>query len=118
MGSGAGVLGGAMRDTAEEAPRFGWHLRRLHEAAGLTQEELATRAGMSTNTIAALERGRRQRPHPPTVRALAAALDLSEEGRAELAALAAARGDAPVPSVGASGIWRRWGRCSGVGRDW
>ena len=90
-----------MRSAAEEAPRFGQHLRRLREAAGLTQEELAARAGMSANSIAALERGRRQRPHPATVRALAEALGLSEEGRAALAARGAASGEAPAPAAGA-----------------
>lgn len=44
------------------------HLPRasLREAAGLTQQELAERAGLSTNGIGALERGERQRPYPHT----------------------------------------------------
>jgi transcriptional regulator with XRE-family HTH domain len=38
---------------------FGQRLRRLREAAGLTQEELGKRIGMHTLTVAALEQGRR-----------------------------------------------------------
>ena len=63
---------------------FGGELRRLREVAGLTQEELASRAGLSADAVSALERGQRKRPYPHTVRALANALDLSEEGRAAL----------------------------------
>src|SRR4051794_28761719 len=60
------------------APRsFGGQLKALREAAGFTQEELATIAGLSVHAISALERGRRRRPHVDTVRALSAALDLT-----------------------------------------
>jgi predicted ATPase/DNA-binding XRE family transcriptional regulator len=56
---------------------FGAQLRALREAAGYTQEELATIAGLSVHAISALERGERRRPHVETVRALSAALDLT-----------------------------------------
>jgi transcriptional regulator with XRE-family HTH domain len=56
---------------------FGVQLKALREAAGFTQEELATIAGLSVHAISALERGERRRPHVDTVRALSAALDLS-----------------------------------------
>ena len=60
------------------APRsFGAQLKSLREAAGFTQEELATIAGLSVHAVSALERGQRRRPHVDTVRALAAALDLT-----------------------------------------
>jgi predicted ATPase/DNA-binding XRE family transcriptional regulator len=60
------------------APRsFGNQLKSLREAAGFTQEELATIAGLSVHAISALERGERRRPHVETVRALSAALDLT-----------------------------------------
>ncbi|HET9261762.1 MAG TPA: helix-turn-helix domain-containing protein [Vicinamibacterales bacterium] len=55
---------------------FGAQLKALREAAGYTQEELATIAGLSVHGVSALERGERRRPHVETVRALAAALDL------------------------------------------
>src|SRR5262245_56241911 len=60
---------------------FGAHLRTLREAAGFTQEELATIAGLSVHAISALERGERRRPHLETVRALSAALDLKSDAR-------------------------------------
>jgi predicted ATPase/DNA-binding XRE family transcriptional regulator len=56
---------------------FGAQLRALREAAGFTQEELATIAGLSVHAVSALERGQRRRPHVDTVRALSAALDLA-----------------------------------------
>ena len=59
-------------------------LRQLRDAAGLTQEELASRAGLTAKAVSALERGARKRPYPHTVRALAEALDLSDDERAAL----------------------------------
>lgn len=49
---------------------FGAHLEALREAAGFTQEELATIAGLSVQAVSALERGERRQPHPEAVRAL------------------------------------------------
>src|SRR5262245_5919595 len=56
---------------------FGAQLKALRDAAGYTQEELATIAGISVHGVSALERGERRRPHVETVRALSAALDLT-----------------------------------------
>src|SRR5947207_13155196 len=56
---------------------FGTRLKALREAAGFTQEELATIAGLSVHAVSALERGERRRPHVETVRAFSAALDLT-----------------------------------------
>jgi len=79
---------------------FGARLRRLREAAGLTQEELAFRAGLTPNAVGALERGERRRPYPHTVRALADALALSPEGHAALLASVPRRGaDAPSSAL-------------------
>src|SRR4051794_34558790 len=73
------------------APRsFGAELKSLREAAGYTQEELATIAGLSVHAVSALERGQRRRPHVDTVRALSAALDLTSAKRDAL--LGSARG--------------------------
>jgi DNA-binding CsgD family transcriptional regulator/transcriptional regulator with XRE-family HTH domain len=66
---------------------FGTVLRRFRRRAGLTQERLADRAGLSANAISALERGERRRPYPHTVGALAQALGLTADEHAELAAL-------------------------------
>ena len=53
---------------------FGTRLRRARESAGLTQESLAERAGLTPNSVGALERGEHRHPYPATVRALAEAL--------------------------------------------
>jgi transcriptional regulator with XRE-family HTH domain len=47
-----------------EGDPFGTRLRRLRETAGLTQEELASRAGLTAKAVSALERGERKRPYP------------------------------------------------------
>ncbi len=65
---------------------FGAQLKALREAAGFTQEELATVAGLSVHAVSALERGERRRPHVDTVKALSAALDLSDATRDALLA--------------------------------
>ena len=84
----------------QDAP-FGARLRQVREAAGLTQEDLATRAGLSAKGISDLERGERRRPYPHTVRSLADALELTEDERAALFAVVPKRGDrgSPAPSV-------------------
>ncbi|RLP90618.1 XRE family transcriptional regulator [Micromonospora sp. BL4] len=67
-------------------------LRGHRRAAGLTQAELASRAGVGVRTVRDLERGRSVRPQRTTVELLAAALELT--GPARTAFLAAARGQA------------------------
>ena len=61
-------------------------LRTLRERPGLTQEELAERAGLTPHAVSALERGARTRPYPHTVRSLADALGLDDAQRAALLA--------------------------------
>src|SRR5689334_11304980 len=70
------------------AGSFGAQLKALREAAGFTQEELATIAGLSVHAVSALERGQRRRPHTDTIRALSAALDLTGAPRDALLASA------------------------------
>ena len=70
------------RPSATGPGAFAVRLRRLREAAALTQEELAARAGLTVKAVGALERGERRRPYPHTVRALADALQLDEPARA------------------------------------
>jgi len=81
-----------MRAAGHAANRFGDRLKALRQAAGFTQEELATISGLSVNAISALERGERRQPHVETLRALAAALDLTGPARDELFAIARAGG--------------------------
>ena len=82
---------------------FGVLLRRFREAAGLSQERLAERAGLSPRGISDLERGARTMPRLETVRLLADGLDLDDADRA---AFLAARGALPEPSAsGSDGPW-------------
>lgn len=64
--------------TTNDGDDFATLLRRHRMSAGLSQEELAEKAGLSADAIASLERGRRRAPRPLTVRMLAAALNLSD----------------------------------------
>jgi len=61
---------------------FGPVLSRYRLAAGLTQEELAERAGLSVRAISDLERGVNKSPRAYTTRQLAEALGLSADDRA------------------------------------
>jgi tetratricopeptide (TPR) repeat protein/transcriptional regulator with XRE-family HTH domain len=61
---------------AREGGNFGHLLRHYRLAAGLTQEALADRSGLSVLTISALERGVNQAPRRETLGLLARALAL------------------------------------------
>jgi transcriptional regulator with XRE-family HTH domain len=69
---------------------FGERLRQHRLAAGLTQEALAERAGLSVHGIQKLERGV-TRPYPDTLRRLLRVLHLSADDQAALQSLAAPR---------------------------
>jgi transcriptional regulator with XRE-family HTH domain len=73
-----------LRVRPEQELPLGTQLRRLREAAGITQEELAFRAGLTPNAVSDLERGKTRRPYPHTVRSLADAIGLSENERTSL----------------------------------
>ena len=83
--------------TTADATGFGALLRQLRLAAGLTQEALAERAGVSAKAVSDLERGPSRSPRLATVALLAAALGLDPAGRARL--LAAARPETGPPAV-------------------
>src|SRR5882757_5335792 len=61
-------------------------VRRFRLRAGLTQEELAERSGVSTRTIRGLETGDRRNPQLASLRQLADAMDLTPGDRDELMA--------------------------------
>jgi tetratricopeptide (TPR) repeat protein/DNA-binding XRE family transcriptional regulator len=63
---------------------FGMLLKRYRLASGLTQAELAERAGLSPEAVSALERGVNRAPRKDTVTLLADALALPEQERALL----------------------------------
>src|SRR5262245_30621697 len=67
---------------------FGELLRRYRMATGLSQEDLAERAGVSTRGISDLERGARQMPRNDTLQLLLQALELSPADRGTLIAAA------------------------------
>ena len=81
---------------------FGARLRQLREAAALTQDELATRAGLTVKAVGALERGERRYPYPHTVRSLADALRLDDVDRSAL--VSAARRPPSVQRPSAAGV--------------
>ena len=93
---GGGVV--AMMDEADVG--FGDLLRRRRRAAGLTQEALAARAGLSARGIADLERGARRTPRRDTVVLLVRALGGTPEDEATF--FAVARGRAVTSVVVAS----------------
>lgn len=87
--------------SAEPDP-FALLLRRHRRAAGLTQEELAERAHLSTRAISALEQGENHAPRRDTVALLAEALALTPEARDLFIAAARAAADRgrPLPTDG------------------
>ena len=82
---------------------FGERLRRLRSAAGISQQELASRSGLSSEGVGALERGTRRAPKRDTLVMLSNALALSGQERLDLEQAAergrarsrTARSDAP-----------------------
>src|ERR1700678_3409268 len=70
---------------------FGMRLSACRRSAGLTQQELADRSGLSVRAISNLELGRVRTPHPGTVRRLADALGLDGDSREAFLAAAGRR---------------------------
>jgi tetratricopeptide (TPR) repeat protein/transcriptional regulator with XRE-family HTH domain len=81
---------------------FAGVLRELRTDAGLTQEELAEAAGLSSRAISYLERGEVGTPHRETIRLLADALALAGPARAEFEAAARGRGRAGAAGIAAT----------------
>lgn len=81
---------------------FGALLKRHRRAAGLTQEELAERAGLSRRGINDLERGERLTPRRDTVVLPADALSLVGDERTAFMAAAHRPRREPAPSTAIS----------------
>jgi transcriptional regulator with XRE-family HTH domain len=75
-----------MTEGRDDRDLLGWWLRQQREAAGLTQEELADRSGLSVRTISNLERNRIRKPHPKSVHRMMGALGLAETTGGDLLA--------------------------------
>src|SRR6266702_7095064 len=67
------------------ASRFGSLVRAYRRESGLTQRELAAKAGLSVAALRDFEQGRRHRPRPNSVTALARALGLDSDQAASMA---------------------------------
>jgi DNA-binding XRE family transcriptional regulator len=87
--TGHGSTRGRLRGTVpegEEAPEMSDRqrsiqgvLRQARWSTGLTQEELATKCGVSVRTISDIERGHVIRPRATTLRQLAIGLSMTDE---------------------------------------
>ena len=87
--------------TLADSPTLGVLLRQWRRAASLTQEVLAERAGMSVETISALERGISRSPYRATITSLADALALDGEDRTRF--VAAVRPERVAPGAVTAG---------------
>jgi transcriptional regulator with XRE-family HTH domain/tetratricopeptide (TPR) repeat protein len=74
-----------------ETAAFGAWLRSCRQSAGLSQEVLAERAGLSVRALRNLERGRTGGPHAGSLHRLADALALDGQARADFIAAAGRR---------------------------
>jgi tetratricopeptide (TPR) repeat protein/transcriptional regulator with XRE-family HTH domain len=97
-----------IQPTGGSSTSFGDLLRHRRALAGLSQEALAARSGISKDAIGMLERGVRQRPRNSTVLRLAQALRLplrEQEALLEAAGVSAPRASpAAVPPESRAGI--------------
>ncbi len=75
----------------DDPAAFRARLSACRRSAGLSQEELAVRSGLSVRAISNLECGRTRWPYPRSVRRLADALELRGEAREEFSAAARRR---------------------------
>src|SRR6266480_6241996 len=93
---------------SEDGGAFGSHLRSAGRAAGLSQQELAERAGLSVRTIGNMERGASKWPYRDSLHRLADALSLRDEARAEFIAAAGRRlaPDAVPDGTRPGGAWQ------------
>jgi len=76
---------------SDVARGFGTRLRSCRQSAGLSQQELAERSGLSVRAISDLERGRTRFPYQDSLARLADALALGGAARTEFIASASRR---------------------------
>jgi predicted ATPase/DNA-binding XRE family transcriptional regulator len=87
-----GRIDGRRSNLETDSPSFARLLRRYRLRAGLSQEALAERAGLSTDAVGMLERGVRRMPYEHTIESLGAALELGRSDRDELSSAVGRRG--------------------------
>jgi transcriptional regulator with XRE-family HTH domain len=92
-----------IRGQGERAAPWAARLRERRRAAGLTQDELAGLAVVSTGTIRDIEQGRVARPRPASVSRLAAVLGVDTGAVTQPAP--AAWGSFPDPAGQLPGFW-------------
>ena len=85
----------------EDAPEFGTRLRACRQSAGVSQQELAERSGLSVRAISDLERGRTRFPYQDSLGRLADALGLRGPARTEFTTAASRRLAMPGAAGGA-----------------
>jgi tetratricopeptide (TPR) repeat protein/transcriptional regulator with XRE-family HTH domain len=85
-------------ETDGDAQALGDRLRTYRTSAGVSQQELAERSGLTVRMISNLERGRTRSPFPNSLHRLADALGLSEGARAEFIGAASRRLGQPAGS--------------------
>lgn len=84
---------------SDAVPAFGARLRSCRQSAGLSQQELAERAGLSVRALSDLERGRTRFPYQDSVARLAGALGLREQARTEFVTAAGRRLGRPEAGI-------------------
>lgn len=82
------VAGQVWHGNSEPGSRFGALVQSYRRQAGLTQMELAVKAGLSVGALRDIEQCRRRRPRPSSLTALTDALELDAEQGAGLVAVA------------------------------
>jgi tetratricopeptide (TPR) repeat protein/transcriptional regulator with XRE-family HTH domain len=85
-------------DPAVRPATFGELVRNYRHRSGLSQEELADRAGVTARGLRKIEMNRVDRPRPSTVRLLADALGLTGTSRNSFCEAGAAHGTAADPA--------------------
>jgi transcriptional regulator with XRE-family HTH domain len=84
---------------SEVASAFGARLRACRQSAGMSQQELAERSGLSVRTVSDLERGRTKFPYQDSLGRLADALGLRDPARTEFITAAGRRLAPQQPSA-------------------
>ena len=93
--------------------QLGTLIRAYRREAGLTQDELAARAGLSVAALRDIEQNRRLRPRPSSLAALTNALALTPEQAANLVSVGRDLAPPNVPGMPREprGRWNPAGDC-------